>query len=62
MQLNIRNSDPTILEDSLGNPIFKHVGDHLGDVEDFMKSIKQKDDQIAQLKVIIENYETHDHF
>jgi predicted nuclease with TOPRIM domain len=39
MNLRIRNSDPRMIEDEFGNEMFKFVGLHLGDVQDFLNRI-----------------------
>ena len=50
MNLRIRNSDPRMIEDEFGNEMFKFVGLHLGDVQDFVNRINSYTDLEREVK------------
>lgn len=50
MTLRQSQINPRIIEDELCNPIFQHVGLHLGDVEQFVKERRELQNQVDLLQ------------
>jgi hypothetical protein len=61
MNLKISNSNPRLLIDDLGNPMWLYQGDHIQDIEKFLRSVKRLKERIndleSQLRETPYNYE-----
>jgi hypothetical protein len=55
MKLKINSKDPRLLEDELGNPMFRYEGDYIQDVFKLVDMITRLEREVYKLKSDLED-------